>query len=71
MLSLFLTYSCREHCPRSVGVVDKINIFRPDRVFMVRLQCLMLYICIYIYTCMLSLDLFPLIFLTAFKYIAE
>lgn len=69
MPSLFLLYSCREHCPRSVGVVDKINIFRPDRVFMVRLQCLM--ICIYIYACVLSLDLFPLNFLTALKYIAE
>lgn len=26
---------CRENFPEGVAVVDKINIFRPDRVFMV------------------------------------
>lgn len=38
MYSVFLLDSCREDCPRSAGVVDKINIFRPDRVFMVMMQ---------------------------------
>lgn len=32
----------REDCPTSVGVVDKINIFRSDRVFMVMIWFLIL-----------------------------
>ena len=35
---LFLLDSCREDNPVTAGVVDKINIFRPDRVFMVMLH---------------------------------
>lgn len=32
---LFVLESCRNDSSRSFGVIDKINIFRPDRVFMV------------------------------------
>lgn len=34
----FLLDSCREDNPKSACVIDKINIFRPDRVFMVILK---------------------------------
>lgn len=35
VLLSFLLYFCSENEYRSCNLVDKINIFRPDRVFMV------------------------------------
>lgn len=34
-LNFLLLLSCRDGSCQNIGLIDKINIFRPDRVFMV------------------------------------
>jgi hypothetical protein len=57
MFIFFLLDSCREDNPRAACVIDKINIFRPDRVFMVILKFHIIYI--YIFFPFLDLSNFP------------